>query len=157
MRDKKYIFSGQPRQHGSGFGSLALGVARYALPFLSRYVLPTVKSLAKDFLGDSLIQGAAGMSDVLGGRETAKSAVRKRGLSVMRNVVAKKMRGGGGARKPRRKKKPAAKPGQRRRRRRVNTGVKKPIKRKTSTRRVSNKKAKLAIGRQRSDFFANLR
>ena len=37
------------RQRGSGIGSLALKVARPALPRLSKYVLPSVKSVGKDF------------------------------------------------------------------------------------------------------------
>ena len=42
-------YRGPVRQRGSGIGSLALKVARHALPFLSKYVLPSAKRVGKDF------------------------------------------------------------------------------------------------------------
>ena len=42
-------YRGPVRQRGSGIGSLALKVARHALPLLSKYVLPSAKRVGKDF------------------------------------------------------------------------------------------------------------
>ena len=41
-------FSGPARQRGSGFGSLAAGVGRVALPFAKKFLLPAVKSIGKN-------------------------------------------------------------------------------------------------------------
>ena len=46
-------FTGHARQRGSGFGSLALGVGRVALPFAKK-VLPAVQSIGKEFFVQSL-------------------------------------------------------------------------------------------------------
>ena len=42
-------FRGPIRQRGSGVGSLTLQVASHALPFLSKYVLPSAKRVGKEF------------------------------------------------------------------------------------------------------------
>ena len=46
-------FSGPARQRGSGFGSLAAGVGRVALPFPKKFLLPAVKSIGKEFLSQA--------------------------------------------------------------------------------------------------------
>ena len=38
-------FSGYYRQRGSGFGALAAGIGRVALPLARRFILPTAKVL----------------------------------------------------------------------------------------------------------------
>lgn len=42
-------YRGPVRQRGSGLGSLALKVARHALPIFSKYVLPSAKRVGKEF------------------------------------------------------------------------------------------------------------
>ena len=39
-------FSGHYRQRGSGFGALAAGIGRVAIPFARRVILPAAKKLA---------------------------------------------------------------------------------------------------------------
>ena len=46
-------FSGHYRQRGSGFGALAAGIGRVAIPFARRVILPTKK------LGRELLMSAA--------------------------------------------------------------------------------------------------
>ena len=46
-------FSGYSRQRGSGFGSLAAGIGRVALPFAKKVLLPAVKSIGKDLVTQS--------------------------------------------------------------------------------------------------------
>ena len=40
-------FSGHYRQRGSGFGALAAGIGRVALPLARRFILPTAKRIGK--------------------------------------------------------------------------------------------------------------
>ena len=47
-------FTGYSRQRGSGIGSLAAGVDRVALPFAKKFLLPTVKSIGKDLIANTL-------------------------------------------------------------------------------------------------------
>ena len=42
-------FSGHYRQRGSGFGALAAGIGRAAVPFARRVILPAAKKLAENF------------------------------------------------------------------------------------------------------------
>ena len=43
-------FSGHYRQRGSGFGALAAGIGRFALPLTRRFILPTEKRIGKELL-----------------------------------------------------------------------------------------------------------
>ena len=43
-------FSGHYRQRGSGFGALAAGIGRVAIPFERRVNLPAAKKLGREFL-----------------------------------------------------------------------------------------------------------
>ena len=47
-------FPGPARQRESGFGSLAAGVERVALPFAKKFLLPAVKSIGKEFISQSI-------------------------------------------------------------------------------------------------------
>ena len=40
-------FSGHYRQRGSGFGALALGIGRVALPLVRKFVIPAAKKIGK--------------------------------------------------------------------------------------------------------------
>ena len=44
------LFSGHYRQRGSGFGALAAGIGRVALPFARRVILPAAKKLGRELL-----------------------------------------------------------------------------------------------------------
>ena len=84
-------FSGLARQRGSGFGSLAAGVGRVALPFAKKYLLPAVKSIGKEFLSQSIPE----LLDVASKKKTPKQTVR----SAVRKTVKKQL---GGSRRKRR-------------------------------------------------------
>ena len=43
-------FSGHYRQRGSGFGALAAGIGRVAIPFARRVILPALKKLGRELL-----------------------------------------------------------------------------------------------------------
>ena len=78
-------FSGPARQRGSGFGSLAAGVGRVALPFAKKFLLPAVKSIGKEFLSQSIPE----LLDVASKKKTPKQAVR----SAVRKTVKKQLGG----------------------------------------------------------------
>ena len=43
-------FSGHYRQRGSGFGSLAMGIGRVALPLAREFIVPAAKRIGKELL-----------------------------------------------------------------------------------------------------------
>ena len=43
-------FSGHYRQRGSGFGALAAGIGRVALPLARRFILPAAKRIGRELL-----------------------------------------------------------------------------------------------------------
>ena len=53
-------FSGQFRQRGSGFGALALGIGRVALPSAQKIVIPAAKYIRKELF----LQAAPELIDV---------------------------------------------------------------------------------------------
>ena len=70
-------FTGDARQRGIGFGSLAAGVGRVAVPFSKKILLPAVESLGKELFVQSLpelVEVATKRNSV---KQAAKSAVRK--------------------------------------------------------------------------------
>ena len=43
-------FSGHYRQRGSGFGALAMGIGRVALPLARKFIVPAAKLIGKELL-----------------------------------------------------------------------------------------------------------
>ena len=43
-------FSGNYRQRGSGFGALAVGIGRVALPFARKFIVPAAERIGKELL-----------------------------------------------------------------------------------------------------------
>ena len=70
-------FTGHARQRGSGFGSLAAGVGRVAVPFAKKVLLPAVKSLGKELFVQSLPELVEVATKRKSVKQAAKSAVRK--------------------------------------------------------------------------------
>ena len=65
-------FAGAARQRGSGLGSMALSVARTALPIFRNYVVPTLKSL-----GISLfVEAVPEVGQVLSGNQSLETAAK---------------------------------------------------------------------------------
>ena len=87
-------FSGAPRQRGSGLGSLALSVARTAMPIFRKFVVPTLKSIGKDLVTEAVPE----MGYALAGDKSLKEATR----STIKRTVKKQV---GGARKRKRSRK----------------------------------------------------
>ena len=94
-------YRGPVRQRGSGIGSLALKVARHALPLLSKYVLPSAKRVGKDFASNLLPE----VVDVVTGRggEPATSSSIKKAVKRAAGKTVKKQLGTGGAAKKKRR------------------------------------------------------
>ena len=129
-------FSGHYRQRGSGFGALASGIGRVALPLARKFVLPAAKRIGKELL----LQSVPELMDVIGKKKSPKQALR----NTISNT-AKKQTSGSLALQMRQKRR------MRRNSKRLRTGPKKTTKRKTV---ISRKRVPK---RNRSDFFAKVK
>lgn len=65
-------FSGHYRQRGSGFGALAAGIGRVALPIAKKFILPAAKRIGREFL----LQAAPEMINIATKQKTPKQAMR---------------------------------------------------------------------------------
>ena len=70
-------FSRHYRQRGSGFGALAAGIGRVALPLSRRFILPTAKRIGKELLKQSVPE----ILDVVGSKKSPKQA--------FKNIISK--------------------------------------------------------------------
>ena len=131
-------FSGHYRQRGSGFGALASGIGRIALPIARKFILPAAKRVGKELL----LQSVPELMDVVSKKKSPKQALKN---TMISNTV-KKQTGGSLA--------------LRMRQRRMN---RRRSKRSGSKARKSSKKRKVVIlkykqsKRSRSDFFAKVK
>ena len=64
-------FSGHYRQRGSGFGALASGIGRIALPLARKFILPAAKRVGKELL----LQSVPELVDVVSKKKSAKQAL----------------------------------------------------------------------------------
>ena len=83
-------FSGHYRQRGSGFGALALGIGRVALPLAQIFVIPPAKKIGKELL----LHAAPELIEVATNRKNPKQALN----STVRKTIKKQV--GGGSRSP---------------------------------------------------------
>ena len=67
-------FSGYYRKRGSGFGALATGIRRLALPLARRFILPTAKRIGKELLKQSVPV----IVDVVGNRKSPRQAIKNK-------------------------------------------------------------------------------
>ena len=65
-------FSGHYRQRGSGFGALAAGIGRVALPLARRIIWPAAKRIGRELL----VQAAPELVEVATRRKSAKQALK---------------------------------------------------------------------------------
>lgn len=65
-------FSGYYRQRGSGFGALAAGIGRFALPVAKKILLPAAKKIGRELL----TQAVPELIEVVSKRKTPKQAMR---------------------------------------------------------------------------------
>ena len=87
-------FTGHACQRGSGFGSLATGVGRIALPFARKVLLPAVQSIGKELFEQK-------SPETLEVTVTTKKKSFKQAAKVALKKTVKKQIGGSGRRKNR--------------------------------------------------------
>ena len=85
-------FSGHYRQRGSGFGALAAGIGRVAIPFARRVILPAAKKLGRELL----MSAAPELIDVAMKKKSPKQALKNTVTKTARKQL-------GGGRRRRRK------------------------------------------------------
>ena len=78
-------FSGHYRQRGSGFGALALGIGRVALPLAQKFMIPAAKKIGKELL----LQAALELIEVATKRKSPKQALK----STVRKTIKKQVGG----------------------------------------------------------------
>ena len=122
-------FSGHYRQRGSGFGALAIGIGRVALPLARKSIIPAAKRIGKELL----VQAAPELIKIATKKKTPKQALK----STVKNTIKKQV--GSGKKSARKIKK-------------RKTSMKR-ISRKTSG-TISKKRA---LPRSRSNFFTRVR
>ena len=140
-------YRGPVRQRGSGIGSLAIKVARHALPLLSKYVLPSAKRVGKDFALNLLPE----VFDVVTGRggEATTSSSIKKAVKRAAGKTVKKQLGTGGAAKKKRRRQSVGKNSKTKNSRTAKKGRKKTSGGKTTT-------TKKTQNRKKIDIFQNL-
>ena len=79
------FFSGHYRQRGSGFGALASGIGRIALPLARIFILPAAKRVGKELL----LQSVPELMDVVSKKKSPKQA-----LKNTISITVKKQTGG---------------------------------------------------------------
>ena len=133
-------FSGHYRQRGSGFGALAAGIGRVALPLARKFLWPAAKKIGRDLL----VQGAPELVEVATKRKSAKQALKSTVAKTARKQI-------GGSLQSR------IASGRKiiRRKRRQYTRPRSNKKRKISTRRIISRKPRPK--RSRLDFFSRVK
>ena len=76
-------FSGHYRQRGSGFGALAAGIGRVALPLARKFLWTAAKKIGRDLL----FQGAPELVDVATKRKSAKQALKSTVAKTARKQI----------------------------------------------------------------------
>ena len=82
-------YKGVGRQRGRGFGALAQVIARTAIPFLKKYVVPAARRIGADMLGFAVPE----IADVVSGKQNFKAAAKNVGRQTLKKQL------GGGSRK----------------------------------------------------------
>ena len=133
-------FSGHYRQRGSGFGALAAGIGRVALPLARKFLWPAAKKIGRDLL----VQGAPELVEVATKRKSAKQALKSTVAKTARKQI-------GGSLQSR------IASGRKiiRRKRRQYTRPRSNQKQKISTRRIISQKPRPK--RSRLDFFSRVK
>jgi hypothetical protein len=126
------VFSGPLRQRGAGFGALAAGIGRVAIPLLRRYVAPVAKSVGRNLLQAAVPE----LASVIRGKKRGRAAIK----TVLKSTALKQLGGSKRRRKarqaPKRRRKPTV--------RKKKTSRRKPVKKRRT------KKQKLS----RHNFFS---
>ena len=133
-------FSGHYRQRGSGFGALAAGIGRVALPLARKILWPAAKKIGRDLLN----QGAPELVEVATKRKSAKQALKSTVAKTARKQIGGSFQSriASGRKIIRRKRRQYRRP-------RSNQN------RKISTRRIISRKPRPK--RSRLDFFSRVK
>ena len=131
-------FSGHYRQRGSGFGALAAGIGRVALPLARKFLWPAAKKIGRDLL----VQGTPELVEVATKRKSAKQALKNTVAKTARKQIGGSLQSriASGRKIIRRKRRQYTRPNQ---------------KRKISTRRIISRKPRPK--RSRLDFFSRVK
>ena len=131
-------FSGHYRERGSGFGALAAGIGRVALPLARKFLWPAAKKIGRDIL----VQGAPELVEVATKRKSAKQALKSTVAKTARKQIGGSLQSriASGRKIIRRKRRQYTRPNQ---------------KRKISTRRIIPRKPRPK--RSRLDFFSRVK
>ena len=122
-------YRGVGRQRGRGFGALAQVIARTAIPFLRKEIVPAAKRVGADFLEIAVPE----IAEVVSGRKNFKRAAK----SVGRQTLRKQLGEGEGSR-----------------RRKGTVGIRQGSKKRSASRVIPTKSAK-QISRSRRDILTN--
>ena len=79
-------FSGHYRQRGSGFGALAMGIGRVALPLARKFIVTAAKRIGKELL----VQAAPELIDIATRKKTPKQALK----NTVKNTIKKQVGAG---------------------------------------------------------------
>ena len=133
-----HIFPDTNRQRGSGFGALAAGIGRIALPLARKFLWPAAKKIGRDLL----VQGAPELVEVATKRKSAKQALKSTVAKTARKQIGGSLQSriASGRKIIRRKRRQHTRPNQ---------------KRKISTRRIVSRKPRPK--RSRLDFFSRVK
>ena len=78
-------FSGHYRQRGSGFGALAAGIGRAALPIARKFLWSNAKKIGRELI----VQAALELVEVVKKKKTSKQSLK----SIVRKTVQKQVGG----------------------------------------------------------------
>ena len=87
-------FSGHYRQRGSGFGALAAGIGRVALPLARRFILPAAKRIGRELLKQGVPEL---VEDVVSKKKSPKQALK----NTVSNTIKKQAGGRARQQRPR--------------------------------------------------------
>ena len=76
-------FSGHYRQRGSGFGALAAGIGRVALPLARGIIWPAAKRIGRELL----VQGAPEIAEFTTKKKTAKQALKSTVAKTVKKTI----------------------------------------------------------------------
>ena len=79
-------FSGHYRQRGRGFGALAMGIGRVALPLVRKCIVPAAKRIGKELF----VQAAPEIIDIATRKKTPKQATK----NLLKNTIKKQIGAG---------------------------------------------------------------
>ena len=79
-------FSGHYRQRGNGFGALAMGIERVALPLDRKFIVPEAKGIGKKLL----VQAAPEIINIATRKKTTKQALK----NTVKNPIKKQVGAG---------------------------------------------------------------